>query len=388
MKGNTMIPALLMLDDGTCFEGYAAGACEEVMGEVVFTTGMCGYQETITDPSYYGQIVVFTAAHIGNYGATSLDSECPNPKPEFGASGIVCHDLFTDAENGNFPHFRAENSLNATLAKMGISGIHGIDTRALTLHLRMHGSRNGIISTNLDKEYLLKKVKELPSMAGLDLASKVTTKEKFVFDTDPTPFLVGKKRDLTKKMLNVAVIDYGAKRSILLHLFNNNMHPTVFPATVTAEEILAAKPDAVMLTNGPGDPEPCDYAIKTIQGLIGKLPLFGICLGHQLLALAMGAKTYKMPFGHHGINHPVKDLTTGKVLITSQNHGFCVDPNSLSENIKITHWNLNDNTVEGMALTNAPAFSVQFHPEAAPGTWDAYGLFDQFRAMVDDFYKK
>ena len=377
-----------MLDDGTCFEGYALGACQEVVGEVVFTTGMSGYQETITDPSYYGQIVVFTSAHIGNYGATCLDSECPCPKTEYGASGIVVHDFFTGAENVDFPHFRAESSLQKKLAEMGVSGIYGIDTRALTLHLRMHGSRNGIISTNLDREYLLKRAKELPQMAGLDLASIVTTKEKFVFDTDPTPFLKYKKRDMAKKMLNVAVIDYGAKRSILLHLFNNNMHPAVYPATVTAEEILAAKPDAVMLTNGPGDPEPCDYAIKTIQGLIGKLPIFGICLGHQLISLAVGAKTFKMPFGHHGLNHPVKEAATGRVLVTSQNHGFCVDPQTLPANAKVTHWNLNDNTVEGIKLTDAPVFCVQFHPEAAPGTWDAYGLFDAFRTMVDDFYKK
>lgn len=381
MNATTKLPALLMLDDGTCFEGYALGACQEVVGELVFTTGMSGYQETITDPSYYGQIVVFTSAHIGNYGAASRDSECPYPKIEYGASGIVVHDFFTGAEDIDFPHFRAECSLQKKLAEMGVSGIYGIDTRALTLHLRMHGSRNGIISTNLDSEYLLKRAKELPSMAGLDLASKVTTREKFVFDAV-------KNEPNNKKMLSVAVIDYGVKRSILLHLCSNNMLPTVYPAAVTAEEILAAKPDAVMLTNGPGDPEPCDYAIKTIQKLIGKLPIFGICLGHQLISLAMGAKTFKMRFGHHGMNHPVKEVATGKVLVTSQNHGFCVDPETLPSNVKVTHWNLNDNTVEGLALTDAPVFCVQFHPEAAPGTWDAYGLFDTFRTMVDDFYKK
>ncbi len=374
------MPALLMLDDGTCFEGYALGAGQEVVGELVFTTGMDAYQETMSDPSYYGQIAVFTSAHIGNYGATALDSECPGSKPEFGANGVVLHDFFTDAENINFPHFRAETSLQKKLEQMGMSGIYGVDTRALTLHLRMNGAKNGIISTNLDREYLLKKAKEVPQMAGMDLASKVTTKEKFVFDTV-------KEADSSKKMLSVAVIDFGVKRSILRHLPNNNMQATVYPATVTADEILAAKHDAVMLSNGAGDPAACEYAVKTVQGLLGKLPIFGVGLGHQLLALAIGAKTFKMPFGHHGFNHSVKDVKSGKVLITSQHHEFCVDADSLPANVKVTHWNLNDNTVEGMALTDLPAFSVQYHPKAAPGTWGADGLFATLRSMVENFHK-
>lgn len=384
-KPALLMPALLMLDDGACFEGNAAGACAEAMGEVVFTTGMCGYQETITDPSYYGQIVVFTAAHIGNYGSTALDDEAPAPQARrFGAAGAVFHDLFTDAESGAFPHWRAKESLNANLARQGITGICNIDTRALTLHLRTHGARNGIISAlDLDRASLLRRTRALPAMQGQDLAQAVTCDNMYAFEPKPGDPLPGEPRKPGQKLLNVAVIDYGAKRSILLHLLRNNMRPTVWPATATAEDILASKPDAVMLTNGPGDPAACGYAIKTVAALVGKLPLFGICLGHQLLGLAMGAKTYKLPFGHHGLNHPVKDLENGRVSITSQNHGFCVDPDSLSAYMKTTHWNLNDNTLEGLTLTNAPAFSVQFHPEAAPGTWDAFGLFEKFREMVD-----
>lgn len=380
MNANTKLPALLMLDDGTSFEGYALGACQEVVGELVFTTGMDAYQEVMSDPSYYGQIAVFTSAHIGNYGTASLDSECPGPKSEFGVNGVVLHDFFLGAENVDFPHFRAECSLQKKLEQMNVSGIYGVDTRALTLYLREHGSKNGIISTNLDREYLLKKVKEVPQMAGLDLGSKVSTREKFIFDT------VKNAAESTKK-LNVAVIDFGVKRSILLHLANNNMQAAVYPATVTADEILAAKHDAVMLSNGAGDPAACGYAVKTVQALLGKLPIFGVGLGHQLLALAIGAKIFKMPFGHHGFNHSVRDVKTDKVLITSQHHEFCVDADSLPQNVKVTHWNLNDNTVEGMALTDLPAFSVQYHPKAAPGTWDADGLFATLRSMAENFHK-
>ncbi|MDR2825195.1 MAG: glutamine-hydrolyzing carbamoyl-phosphate synthase small subunit [Deltaproteobacteria bacterium] len=386
-KSVLMAPALLMLDDGACFEGNAVGDCTETSGEVVFTTGMCGYQETLTDPSYYGQIVVFTAAHIGNYGATPKDDEAPAPQSQkFGAAGVVFHDLFTLAENSAFPHWRAGSSLNAELAKSGLTGICNIDTRALTLHLRTHGSRNGIISAlDLDRASLLRRAKALPSMAGLDLAQKVSCPQMYAFTPKAGDTLPGGAKKPGQKTLNVAVLDYGAKRSIMLHLLHNDLQPTVWPAKTSAEDILATHPDGVMLTNGPGDPAPCTYAIATVQKLIGKVPLFGICLGHQLLGLATGGKTIKLHFGHHGMNHPVKDSDSGRVLITSQNHGFCVDPATLPPNVRTTHWNLNDNTLEGIALTDAPAFSVQFHPEATPGTWDACGLFEKFRKLIEDF---
>ncbi|MDR2825784.1 MAG: glutamine-hydrolyzing carbamoyl-phosphate synthase small subunit [Deltaproteobacteria bacterium] len=387
LQAALMKPALLMLDDGACFEGSATGAQAETTGEVVFTTGMCGYQETLTDPSYYGQIVVFTAAHIGNYGATPKDDEAPAPQSQkFGAAGAVFHDLFTLAENTAFPHWRANKSLNAELAGAGITGICNIDTRALTLHLRTYGSRNGIISAlDFDRASLLRRAKALPSMQGLDLAQKVSCPQMYAFEPKHGDILPGGVKTPGQKTLNVAVIDYGAKRSIMLHLLRHNLQPTVWPAKTSAEDILATHPDGVMLTNGPGDPAPCGYAIAAVQKLVGRVPLFGICLGHQLLGLATGGKTIKLPFGHHGMNHPVKDTDTGRVSITSQNHGFCVDPDTLPPNVRTTHWNLNDNTLEGLTLTDAPAFSVQFHPEAAPGTWDAHELFAKFRKLIEDF---
>ena len=372
-------PALLMLDGGTCFEGMACGACTEATGEAVFVTGMSGYQETLTDPSYHGQIVVFTAAHMGNYGVSPYDDEAPF----FGANGAVFHTLFTAADHKPSPHWRANGSLNAKLAGAGISGICCVDTRALTLHLRKYGSRNAIISaSDLDRASLLRRVRELPSMQGQNLVQRVTTHSPYSFTahaSSPSPAC----NDTTSRPLKIAVLDFGVKRSILQHLAQRAMLPEVWPAATSAETILASKPDGVMLSNGPGDPEPCTHAITTVRQLVRRVPLFGICLGHQLLGLALGGKTYKLPFGHHGPNHPVKDLHTGRVLITSQNHGFCVDPDSLPPTITPTHWNLNDNTLEGMACTNAPAFSVQFHPEAAPGTWDACNLFDRFREMIE-----
>lgn len=376
--------ALLMLDDGTCFEGFARGAKKESYGEVIFTTGMVGYQETLSDPSYSGQIIVFTAAQMGNYGTTSLDDEFSGPA----CSGAVFHDFFIPPA-GDFPHWRAEKNLDEYLAQAGITSISGIDTRSLTLHLREHGSRNGIISAvDFDKASLLRRAKELPSMSGLDLVQRVTCKEKYTsaipqrvlpgFSQAPASVYEG------KPTYTIAVLDYGVKRSILRHLEASGMKLTVWPASTTAEEIILSHPDGVFLSNGPGDPDPCTYAIETVQKLIGKLPLFGICLGHQLLCLALGAKTYKMPFGHHGINHPVKDLETGRVSITSQNHGFSVDPESLPSRAKISHWNLNDNTLEGITVQDAPAFSVQFHPEAAPGPNDATYLFGKFRKLIEE----
>lgn len=374
-------PALLMLDDGTCFEGLACGACQEASGEVVFTTGMCGYQETLTDPSFYGQIVTFTAAHMGNYGTNAYDDEAPG----IVAGGVVFHDLFTEAEDIPFPHWKADGTLDKMLRAGKITGIHGVDTRSLTIHLREQGARNGIISAlDLDRASLLRRAKALPSMQGLDLAKKATQNRLYKFEPPAAinwPKLVEPLAQ-PDRILNVAVIDFGVKRSILMHLLANGMQPTVFPASATSQNILSTQPDGVMLSNGPGDPDPCDYAIKTIRALMGRVPMFGICLGHQLMGLAHGGKTFKMPFGHHGMNHPVREVKTGKVSITSQNHGFNVDPDSLPADVLPTHWNLNDGTLEGMESTSIPAFSVQYHPETAPGTWDAHDLFPQFRRLI------
>lgn len=370
-----------MLADGACFEGLACGACREASGEAVFTTGMCGYQETLTDPSFYGQIVTFTAAHMGDYGTNPYDDEAPG----IAAGGAVFHDLFLEAEDIPFPHWRATGSLDKKLREAGVTGIHSVDTRALTLHLREYGAQNAIISAlDLDKASLARRVKEVPSIQGLDLAQKATQGKQYKFVPPPEinwPVLVEPLAQPDRK-LTVAVLDFGVKRSILMHLYANGMQPIVFPAKATAEDILAVKPDGVMLSNGPGDPDPCGYAIKTVRDLFGRLPMFGICLGHQLMGLAHGGKTFKMPFGHHGMNHPVRDVKTGKVSITSQNHGFNVDPDSLPQDVIPTHWNLNDGTLEGMESTSVPAFSVQYHPETAPGTWDAHDLFPQFRRLI------
>jgi len=366
--------AVLMLDDGTNFSGFACGARGEALGEVVFVTGMSGYQETLTDPSYYGQIVSFTSAHIGNYGAAGQDDEAIAVR----AGGAVFHDLFMPGHGGGgvnvsafFPHWRAEESLDARLVRDGVTGIYGVDTRALTLHLRNHGARNGIISAlDLDASSLLRRAKALPSMRGRDLAKEVTCS---------APYAV---RGQGGGTFRVAVYDFGVKRSILSGLIAAGLDLQVWPASTPAEDVLASNPDGVFLSNGPGDPESCAYAIHAVKQLLGKVPLFGICLGHQILALALGGKTYKLPFGHHGVNHPVKDLVSGRVWITSQNHGFCVDPESLPASVKPSHWNLNDNTFEGMVCEHIPAFSVQFHPEAGPGPHDAGCLFIRFRDMI------
>ena len=364
-------PALLMLDDGACFEGLACGAQAEAAGEAVFTTGMAGYQETLTDPSFSGQLVTFTAAHIGNYGISKLDDEAPGIR----AAGAIFHDLFSPREAASFPHWRAAESLDARLAREGVTGIRDVDTRALTLHLREHGARNAFISAlDTDRPSLLRRARELPAMQGRDLAARVTCQAPYDYAASGMTEQAG--------IHTVAVIDYGVKRSILACLAASGMRVKVWPATVTAEELLAARPDGVLLSNGPGDPQPCAYAVATIRGLLGKMPMFGICLGHQLLGLALGAKTYKLPFGHHGANHPVRDCASGRVHITSQNHGFCLDPDSLPRTAIPSHWNLNDNTLEGITVTDLPAFSVQFHPEAAPGPTDAQGLFARFRAMI------
>lgn len=373
--------ALLMLDDGTCFSGFACGKRTESTGEVIFTTGMAGYQETLTDPSYHGQIVTFTSAHVGNYGVCSHDNEAPLIK----AGGAIFHELFLPEssrpgadKSAPFPHWRAEETLDSRLRRDGISGIYGVDTRALTLHLREHGARNGIISAlDLNKNSLLRRARDLPDMRGRDLTRAVTCDA-------PYDYMNATENELAPydEKLRVAVYDYGVKHSILDKMLMAGILPTVWPATTPAKTILDSKPDGVLLSNGPGDPEPCTYAVREVRKLLGVVPLFGICLGHQIFALALGGKTYKLPFGHHGVNHPVQDRLTGRVWITSQNHGFCVDPDSLPDYVKPSHWNLNDHTLAGLTCDKLKAFSVQFHPEAGPGPHDAAELFIRFRQLM------
>ncbi len=380
-------PALLVLDDGTCFEGQAFGARREAAGEVVFTTSMTGYQETLSDPSYCGQIVTFTFPHLGNYGVASQDQQA-RPGELFPAAGGVFHELFT-VESSPVPHWRAEQSLDAALADAGITVISGVDTRALTLHLRDRGARNGIISAlDLDRASLQRRARELPSMQGLDLTERVTCASPYLYEEQPVTAArsgVDEPQKESAELIPVAVYDFGVKRSILRNLRAAGMLPTVWPASTDAETVLASKPCGVLLSNGPGDPGACGHAVRVAKALLGRVPVFGICLGHQILAQALGASTYKLKFGHHGANHPVKDLDTGRVLVTSQNHGFCVDPDSLPKNARITHWNLNDETLEGFACDELAAFAVQFHPEAAPGPYDALPLFARFRELAAGF---
>lgn len=364
------MPACLMLDDGTCFEGYALGMKRESAGEVVFTTAMAGYQETVTDPSYHGQLVTFTTAHIGNYGVSPQDDQ----SSRFGASGAIFHDVTVSG----YSNWRAVESIDEKLAHMGVTGIGGVDTRALTLHLREHGARNGVISAvDGDRDSLLRKARAIPSMEGLELASKVTCDKVYTFSRKGGAVAGGKK-------YTVAVYDFGIKQAILENLAKSGIVPTVWPARTPAEEIANSKPDGIFLSNGPGDPATLGYAVENVRTLLGRFPIFGICLGHQILATALGAKTYKLKFGHHGANHPVKDLDSGRVMITSQNHGFCVDATTLPENVRVSHWNLNDNTVEGIAVDDRMAFSVQFHPEAAPGPNEALSLFSRFRNLMEN----
>ena len=357
-------PAKLVLKNGVVFIGTTLGSEGETIGEVCFNTGMTGYQEIITDPSYCGQLVTMTYPHIGNYGVNLED--CESKKIQ--ASGLIIRE-----ENVIPSNFRSMLSLGDYLREEKIVGIQEIDTRMLTRMIRSEGAMNGIISTkDLDETSLLNKVQSAPSMKGLDLAKIVSTKKTYTW-----------KSKLTA-IYKIAAIDFGIKHNILRQLESHGCDIMVFSTNTTADEIIDYNPDGVFLSNGPGDPAAVTYAIKTVQKLLGRKPIFGICLGHQILALALGAKTYKLKFGHRGCNHPVKNLITNRVEITSQNHGFSVDSDSLPNNVEVTHISLNDNTIEGLYCRDIAAFSVQFHPESSPGPHDSRYLFSQFINTISE----
>ena len=353
--------AILLLADGRIFEGKSFGYQGETTGEVCFNTGMTGYQEILTDPSYCKQIVTMTSPHIGNYGINEEDIESENIQ----VAGFVIKEETMTPSN-----WRSTQSLGEYLKKNKIVGIKEIDTRSLTRHIRDKGAMNGIISSNdLNIQSLEKKLKKSPDMNGLDLAKDVTTQKKYKWPG--------------KGEYKVAVIDFGIKKNILRLLSDAGCELTVFPASIKAEDVLSFEPDGVFLSNGPGDPLAVTYGIETVKKLLGKVPLFGICLGHQILALALGASTFKLKFGHRGINHPVRNNEKNTVEITSQNHGFAVDLDSLPPNVISTHINLNDNTSGGIRCTDIPAFSVQYHPESSPGPHDSRYLFNQFIEMMN-----
>ena len=357
MQPNT---AILLLNDGKKFEGKQLGHLGETIGEVCFNTGMTGYQEILTDPSYCSQIVTMTSPHIGNYGINKEDVE----SNKIQVSGFVVKEESIVPSN-----WRSTSSLDEYLKKNKIVGIQDIDTRSLTRHIRDQGAMNGIISSvDNDLVNLSNKLKKAPSMNGLDLAKTVSTKKLYKWSQTG--------------QFKVAAIDYGIKHNILNILKDNNCEVTVFPAQTSAKEILDFNPDGIFLSNGPGDPSAVTYGIEMVKSLLGSKPIFGICLGHQILSLALGAKTFKLKFGHRGINHPVKNLETEVVEITSQNHGFAVDLNSLPENVVATHINLNDNTNEGIECKEFKAFSVQHHPESSPGPHDSRYLFDKFIKLM------
>ena len=361
MKNRKEKEALLLLNDGRIFKGTVFGAIGDAIGEVCFNTGMTGYQEILTDPSYAKQMVTMTAPHIGNYGINNEDVE----SEKIQVSGFIIK------EESFLPsNWRSEISLAEYLKKQNTVGIKNIDTRALTKHIRDNGAMNGIISSRVDElDGLASKLNEAPSMEGLDLAKIVSTNTIYQWSE--------------KGKYKIAAIDFGIKKNILRLLESFDCRVTVFPAETNAQEILSHDPDGIFLSNGPGDPAAVKYGIVTIKKLLGAKPIFGICLGHQLLALALGAKTFKLKFGHRGINHPVKNIKLGTIEITSQNHGFAVDLDSLPKNILSTHINLNDNTSAGIECTNYSAFSVQYHPESSPGPHDSRYLFKKFIGMMD-----
>ena len=375
------ISALLVLEDGSVFKGTAIGASGVSVGEVVFNTSMTGYQEILTDPSYAEQIVTLTYPHIGNTGINSEDCE----SNKIWAKGLIIRDLPLLLSN-----FRSEQSLSDYLEENNILGIADIDTRRLTRILRDKGAQNGcIIASNtlddipLDESVALAKAQAFSGLKGLDLAKEVTCDEYYQWTDGSWVLGEGYQTNLDNPKFHVVAYDFGVKRNILRMLADRGCKLTVVPAKTTADEVLALKPDGVFLSNGPGDPEPCDYAITAIKQLLEtNIPIFGICLGHQLLALASGAKTVKMKFGHHGANHPVKDIKGQRVMITSQNHGFAVDENNLPNTLEVTHVSLFDKSLQGIHRTDKPAFSFQGHPEASPGPHDAAPLFDHFIELM------
>jgi carbamoyl-phosphate synthase small subunit len=370
--------AVLALEDGAVFEGWSFGFFGEKTGEVVFNTSMTGYQEILTDPSYKGQIVTMTYPLIGNYGINQEDIESQEPRVE---GFIVKENSFI------FSNWRGNKSLSDYLISHRIMGVEGMDTRAITRHIRLAGAMKAILSTDdLDRDRLIEKAKAAPGLIGRDLVKEVTCEKLFPWASrNDSQFLNHPSPPPTFRFRpKVAVLDYGVKYNILRSLCDWNCEVTVLPASSTAEFILSHHPDGILLSNGPGDPEGIPYAIETLRQLVGKKPIFGICLGHQLLGLALGGKTFKLKFGHRGANQPVKDLKTGKVMITSQNHGFCVDPNSLDPaEVEFTQINLNDQTLEGMKHKRFPIFSVQYHPEASPGPHDTQDLFGEFVKLME-----
>ena len=378
--------SILALEDGRIFRGLGYGHPGECLGEVVFNTSLTGYQEIATDPSYAGQIVVLTNPQIGNYGTNQADNESAKPYIE----GLIVREFSPISSN-----WRSEQVTDEYMERYAVPVLAEIDTRALVRHLRTHGVMRGVISTTeTDTDKLVAKARSIRKMDGTDLARVVSTKSIYTFDStdsrnqtgDPllaTSFL---PQEIAKEHLHVVAYDFGIKQNILRMLVREGCRVTVVPAETSAEDVFALKPDGVFLSNGPGDPEPVDYAVRAIRKFLGRVPVFGICLGHQLTGIALGGKTYKLKFGHHGGNHPVQNKITGKVEITAHNHNFAVDPDSINANeVELTHVDLNDQTLEGLRHRTLPLFSVQYHPEAAPGPHDSNYLFRDFRRMMEEW---